>query len=67
MPAKPMASSNQFSQLAPLRLKPGQDSMLVASEWPSGNPAEWFNLLTLLAETGLHCIDPPGSIIWLYG
>ena len=67
MPAKPMASSNQFSQLAPLRLKPGQDSMLVASERPSGNPSEWCHLLTILAETGLHCTHPPGPIIRLYG
>lgn len=52
MEAKPKASSNQSSQLAPLWLRPGQGRVLMASEWLSGNPAEWCKLSTPLAETG---------------
>lgn len=52
MEAKSKASSNQSSQLALLWLRPGQGRVLVASEWLSGNPAEWCKLSTPLAETG---------------
>lgn len=48
---------------APKAERPEQGRVLVASEWPGPNLAEWYGLSSLVGKTG-HCTDPLGPVGW---